>query len=233
MDSQFSRTLLLLGEKGLSRLSGSRVAVVGCGAVGSYVAESLVRGGVGHIRLIDFDTVAVSNINRQLFALHSTIGRKKVDVAAERLKDINPNCQIEAVDALLDENNAELLLSGADFVADAIDDRQAKIAIYKECQRKNIPFISSMGAARRTDISQVHVDKMKNTKVCPLAADLRRMCKKNNLSMDFPVVYSTQNPVGQCAENRQMGSLPTVTGVFGLTVANYILLTLTQDNHLT
>ena len=233
MDSQFSRTLLLLGEKGLSRLFQSRVAIVGCGAVGSYVAEALVRGGVGFVRLIDFDVVATSNINRQLFALHSTIGQKKVEVASQRLKDINPNCQIESVDALLDENNVESLLADVDFVADAIDDRQAKIALYKECQHKNIPFISSMGAARRTDISQIRIDKMVNTKVCPLAADLRRMCKKNNLSMDFPVVYSVQNPVGQQKENRQMGSLPTVTGVFGLTIANYILLTLTKDNSLT
>ena len=223
----------MLGEEGLSRLSKSCVAVVGCGAVGSYVAESLVRGGVGFVRLIDFDTVAISNINRQLFALHSTIGQKKVDVAAERLKDINPNCQIETKDVLLDENNVSVLLSGVDFVADAIDDRNAKIAIYRECQQKKIPFISSMGAARRTDIAQVRVEKMKNTKVCPLAADLRRMCKKNNLSLNFPVVYSMQNPVGQCAENRQMGSLPTVTGVFGLTMANYILLNLSGNNDLT
>lgn len=223
MADRLMRTRLLLGDEGIKKLQQSCVMVIGCGAVGSYAIEALARGGVGHLKLVDFDTVEVSNINRQLFALNSTIGQKKVQVALNRIYDISDDIKVDVYDTFLDEKNASDLISGVDFVIDAIDSRNSKIAIYQVCQEKKIPFISSMGAARRTDPQKIVTDLMKNTSVCPLASVLRKMCKEKNIRMDFPVVYSSEMPVKAVGENRQMGSLSTITGIFGLTIANYVI----------
>ena len=223
MADRLMRTRLLVGDENVKKLQQACVMVVGCGAVGSYAIESLARAGIGHLKLVDFDAVEESNINRQLFALQSTIGTKKVQVALDRINDISPDIKVDIYDTFLDEKNASDLISDVDFVVDAIDSRNSKIAIYQVCQEKKIPFISSMGAARRTDASKISVDLMKNTTVCPLASVLRKMCKANNISMDFPVVFSTEIPVKAIDENRQMGSLSTITGIFGLTIANYVI----------
>lgn len=223
MADRLMRTRLLLGDEGIEKLQNSTVMVIGCGAVGSYAIEALARGGVGHLKLVDFDTVEVSNINRQLFALQSTIGQKKVQVALKRIKDISDDIKVDIYDTFLDEKNAFDLISDVDFVIDAIDSRNSKIAIYQVCQAKKISFISSMGAARRTDPQKIVTDLMKNTSVCPLASVLRRMCKEKNIRMDFPVVYSSEEPAKAVGENRQMGSLSTITGIFGLFLANYTI----------
>ena len=223
MADRLMRTRLLLGDEGVEKLQRSCVMVVGCGAVGSYAIEALARAGLGHLKLVDFDVVEVSNINRQLFALNSTIGEKKVQVAKERIYDISPDIKVETFDVFLNEQNADDLISDVDFIVDAIDSRDSKIALYQTCQKKGIPFVSSMGAARRMDTSKILIDKMKNTTVCPLAFVLRKMCKEKNISMDFPVVYSVEQPVKAQIENRQMGSLSTITGIFGLTIANYAI----------
>ncbi|MBO5997507.1 MAG: tRNA threonylcarbamoyladenosine dehydratase [Alphaproteobacteria bacterium] len=223
MADRLMRTRLLLGDDGLEKLQNSTVMVIGCGAVGSYAIEALARGGIGHIKLVDFDVVEESNINRQLFALQSTVGMKKVEVARQRINDISPDIKVDIYDTFLDEKNADEIISNIDFVVDAIDSRNSKIAIYQACQKKKIPFISSMGAALRMDVSKILIDKMEKTSVCPLASFLRKMCKANKIPMDFPVIYSVEQPVKACAENRQMGSLSTITGIFGLTMANYVI----------
>jgi len=221
--NRLMRTRLLLGEEKLKRLQNACVMVLGCGAVGSYAIEALARAGIGHLKLVDFDTVATSNINRQLYALNSTIGQKKIDVARARIADISPDIKVDTFDLFLDDSNANEVIQDVDFVIDAIDSKQSKIAIYRICQAKSIPFISSMGAALRTDATKIKIDKLSKTSVCPLAANLRQLCKKSGIDMNFPVVFSTEPAHTGRAENRQMGSLSTITGIFGLILANYVI----------
>mgnify|MGYP003504071333 CR=1 FL=1 len=149
------RITLLLGKESVKKLQKSTVMVVGCGAVGSFAIEALARSGVGHIILVDFDKVEESNINRQLFALDSTIDKPKVLVASQRIADINPKIKIEVFDMFFDENtNVDVK---PDFVIDAIDTVSSKIALYKWCENNNIPFVSSMGAARKTDLTKIKI----------------------------------------------------------------------------
>ena len=155
---QFQRIALLLGEEAVARLAAARVAVIGLGAVGSYATEALARAGVGHLRLVDFDTVRPSNLNRQLLALHSTIGRKKIDLAAARVRDINPACDVQSLDLFLHvETIPQALQPPLDLVIDAIDSFRPKVELLAACQNSNIRVLSSMGAARRTDPLAVRI----------------------------------------------------------------------------
>ena len=223
METRTMRTRLLLGDEGVAKLQRAKVMVVGCGAVGSYAIEALARGGIGHLKLVDFDVVSVSNINRQLFALNSTVGKKKTDVAKARIKDISSDILVDTYDLFLDEKNASEVLRDVDFVVDAIDSRDSKIALYKVCQEKGIPFVSSMGAALRLSTDKIKIALMKKTSVCPLAGSLRPLCKKNGIAMDFPVVFSTETPAKGSIGHRQMGSLSTVPAIFGLMMAHFVI----------
>lgn len=223
MEDRLMRTRLLLGDENVARLRRCQVMVVGCGAVGSFAIEALARGGIGHLKLIDFDTVALSNINRQLFALTSTLGKKKVDVAAERIKDISSDILVDTYPVFLNNENADELLKEVDFVIDAIDSIEGKVALIKTCLQKNIPFISSMGAARKVDAAQIKIAPMSQTSVCPLAAVLRQKLRQQKISLDFPCVYSTEPAVDAVAPDREMGSLVTITGIFGLMMAHYAI----------
>lgn len=214
------RITLLLGEKAVSKLKQSTVMVVGCGAVGSFAVEALARCGIGHIILVDFDKVEESNINRQLFALESTVGQPKVDVAKKRIHDINPDIVVDAFDMFFDENNVPDVKP--DFVIDAIDTVQSKIALYKWCANNNIPFVSSMGAARKKDSTKIKVANISKTSVCPLASKIRNQIRGLNLP-DFPAVYSTESATVQENGGREFGSIITVTGVFGLMLADYVI----------
>lgn len=214
------RITLLLGKDAVKKLEKSTVMVVGCGAVGSFAIEALARSGVGHIIVIDFDKVEESNINRQLFALESTIGKSKVEVAKTRILDINPDIQLDALDLFFDDK-ADLNIK-PDFVIDAIDSVQSKIALYKWCLKNKIPFISSMGAARKTDVSKIKIDKISKTSVCPLASKIRHIVKEEKLK-DFPVVYSTETATPQKNGGREFGSVITVTGTFGLILADFVI----------
>ena len=214
------RITLLFGEEAINKLQKSTVLVVGCGAVGSFAIEALARSGVGHIILIDFDKVEESNINRQLFALDSSLNKIKVDAARQRLQDINPNIQVEVFNMFFDENTQ--LNIKPDYVIDAIDTVASKIALYKWCFEKNIPFISSMGAARKTDITKIKIDKISKTTVCPLAAKIRRMVRELKIK-DFPVVYSVENASPQKNGGKEFGSVITVTGSFGLMLADFVI----------
>ena len=214
------RIKLLIGKEAVEKLQQSTVMVVGCGAVGSFAIESLARSGVGHLILVDFDAVEESNINRQLFALDSSVGKNKVDVAKQRIVDINPDIKVEVFNMFFDERTA--LDIKADFVIDAIDTVQSKIALYKWCLKNNIPFVSSMGAARKTDLTKIKIDKISKTTVCPLASKIRHIVRDLKLP-DFPVVYSTENATPQPDGGREFGSIITVTGCFGLMLSDFVI----------
>ena len=219
------RITLLFGKDTVNKLQKSTVMVVGCGAVGSFAIEALARSGIGHIIVIDFDKVEESNINRQLYALDSTIGKTKVEVARARIHDINPDITADAFELFFDEKTD--LDIKPDFVIDAIDSVQSKIALYKWCLKNKIPFVSSMGAARKTDISKIKVDKISKTSVCPLASKIRHIVKEEKLK-DFPVVYSTEPATPQKNGGREFGSVITVTGTFGLMLADFVIKKITD-----
>lgn len=218
--NRLHRITLLLGQEAINKLRNATVMVVGCGAVGSFAIEALARSGVGHIIIIDFDDVEESNINRQLFALDSTVGKAKVDVAKDRILDVNPNIKVDAKKLFFD-SETDLGIK-PDFVIDAIDSVQSKIALYKWCFGNEVPFISSMGAARKTDISKIKIGKISKTSVCPLASKIRHIVREEKLK-DFPVVYSTENASPQKNGGREFGSIITVTGTFGLMLADFCI----------
>ena len=212
------RIRLLLGDQAIKKLQSKTVMVVGCGAVGSFAIEALARSGIGNLILVDFDKVEVSNINRQLFALQSTIGNPKVDVARARIVDISPDINVTTFNMFWDENSDPDVRP--DFVIDAIDSVPSKVALYRWCALHNIPFVASMGAAQKTDMSMIKISKLSKTTVCPLASKIRKLVRSENLS-DFPVVYSTQSPIKN--ETGVLGSMITVTGDFGLQLANFVI----------
>ncbi|MCQ2574742.1 MAG: tRNA threonylcarbamoyladenosine dehydratase [Alphaproteobacteria bacterium] len=218
MENRLHRISLLLGESSIKTLKDSSVMVFGCGAVGSFAIESLARSGIGHLILVDFDCVEETNINRQLFALDSTIGKFKTDIAKQRIYDINPDIKVDILNVFFDENS--VIDYKPDFVIDAIDTVSSKIALYKWCSENNIPFISSMGAARKTDLTKIKVDKISKSCVCPLASKIRHEIRGLNLP-DFPVVYSIENAQNEHISGKEFGSIITVTGTFGLFLADY------------
>jgi tRNA threonylcarbamoyladenosine dehydratase len=229
---RFSRSRLLLGDAALKRLEESRVIVVGLGAVGGYAVEGLARSGVGSLMLIDFDTVCPTNINRQLYALESTVGKRKTEVAAARVRDINPRCRVETKSVFVDaENVAEVLATSPQLVVDAIDSLGPKVSLLAECWRRDVPVVSSMGAARRRDPTRIVVGDIFDTTECPLARQIRRRLKRMGVGRGIRCVYSTER-VGteglgpeesqsgdRGRPRRTLGSLPPITGIFGLTLA--------------
>ena len=217
---RLNRIKLLIGNESVKKLQQSTVMVVGCGAVGSFAIESLARSGIGHLILVDFDKVETSNINRQIFAVDSAVGKAKVDVAKQRIADINPNIKVDVFNMFFDENTK--LDVKPDYVIDAIDTVPSKIALYKWCNDNNIPFISSMGAARKTDLTKIKIDKISKTMVCPLASKIRRMIRDIDIK-DFPVVYSTETASPQLNGGREFGSMVTVTGMFGLMLTDFVI----------
>lgn len=212
------RIRILLGNVAIQTLRNKTVMVVGCGAVGSMAIEALARSGIGHLILVDFDVVDVTNINRQLIALSTTIGVPKVDVARAHIHDISPDIRVTTFNMFWDENSAPDVMP--DFVVDAIDSVLSKIALYRWCATHNIPFIASMGAANKTDVSQIRIAPISKTNTCPLAARVRKLVRSENLP-DFPTVYSTQPPIKN--DTNTLGSMITVTGCFGLNLANYVI----------
>ncbi len=230
MNDQFIRTLALIGEDGLEKLKNSKVLVAGIGGVGGYTAEALARAGVGHIDLVDMDTVSITNINRQLIALHSTVGRKKVDVMRERILDINPEAKVGAYDLFIDnETIGQFDLASYDFVADAIDTVSAKIMLIGLCHEVGTPIISSMGTGNKTDPTQFRVDKVKNTLGCPLARIMRKELKKLGLENTL-VVWSPEEPMKPVENTGEMkgrgpapGTLSFVPSVAGLVLAGHII----------
>ena len=194
MQSQFARTELLIGNDGIGRLARSRVAVFGIGGVGGYAVEALARSGVGSLDLIDHDKVDLTNLNRQIFALYSTLGRYKVDVAKERIADINPQARVHAFQVFyLPETAGQFDFTQYDYVIDAIDTVTGKLALIERAQEAGVPVISSMGAGNKMDPSAFQVADIYETSVCPLAKVMRRELKKRGIKK-LKVVYSTEQP---------------------------------------
>lgn len=195
METEFSRTVRLIGETAFDKLKNASVAVFGIGGVGSAAAEALARAGVGRLCLVDSDTVSVTNINRQLIALHSTVGKNKVDVAAQRIADINPDAAVEAVCAFYDSKTQdEFDLSRYDYIVDAIDTVTSKLLLIENAARLNVPVISSMGTGNKLDASAFEVCDIYKTTVCPLARVMRRELKARGIKK-LKVVYSKEIPL--------------------------------------
>ena len=192
---EHSRTAALIGEVGLSRLQSARVAIFGIGGVGGHLAEALARAGIGHIHLIDRDTVSLSNVNRQAVALHSTVGKPKAEVMAERIKDINPNCDIEtSVCFYLPENASEFDLSRYDFVADCVDTVAAKIELAVRCNAVGTSLISAMGAGNKLHPERFRISDISKTETDPLARVMRRELKKRGI-FKLLCVWSDEPPI--------------------------------------
>ena len=229
MQSQFSRTALLLGDEAMNLLEKKKVLLFGVGGVGGYALEALVRSGIGRVDIVDNDIVAESNINRQIIALNSTIGQYKVDVAKERALDINPSCEVFAHRTFfLPENAAEFDFASYDYVIDAIDTVRSKLGIVMASQAAGVPVISSMGAGNKLDPTRFEVSDIYKTSVCPLAAAMRRLCRKNSVR-PFKVVYSKEEPMtpmtsDEVSSKRQTpGSTAFVPSVVGLIIASVVV----------
>lgn len=251
---RFLRTEALLGKEGMDRLQQATVMVVGLGAVGGYALEALARSGIGHLILVDFDVIEESNVNRQILALTSTIGEKKTIAAAKRVAEINPTCRVEVREMFANQDTIdELLRIPTDYVVDAIDALNPKCGLIEELWRRKIPFVSSMGAALKTDAACIKFGRLNSTKNCGLAKFIRKRLKKRGVALneiccvssDEQICYS-ENAVfmEEDVPNRQiscqqqgrvrntLGSLPTITAIFGLTIANQIIQSIAGNKNL-
>lgn len=240
---QFSRTVLVFGEEPLRRLRQARITVVGLGGVGSYALEILARMGAGSLRLVDFDKVQPSNINRQLLALHSTVGQSKTDIARQRVLDINPDCQVEVLECRADATTLPRILDNHPAVViDAIDSIDAKVELLTAACQRQLPIVSCMGAARRLDPTRLRVASIAETQTCPLAREVRVRLRERKIGLGIPCVFSTEPPLKatniESTESKSdpvcsrpcsraiLGSVPTVTGTAGLLLAHVAIQTL-------
>lgn len=220
-NNQFQRTEMLIGEEALERLKKSAVLVFGLGGVGSYVCEALVRAGVGKLEIVDKDVVDITNINRQLIALHSTIGRAKADVEAERLMDINPSLDLTARKCFyLPENSDEFDFGKFDYVVDAIDNVTAKLDIIEKSKKAGTKVISSMGTGNKLDPSAFRIADIEDTKICPLARVMRKELRKRGIN-GVKVLYSQEEPKG--SGGRTPASISFVPSVAGLLIAKTVI----------
>lgn len=226
MDERFIRTSLVIGEDNIDRLSESRVAVFGVGGVGGFVCEALARSGVGKLALIDGDTVAKSNINRQIIALQSTVGKHKAEVMKERILDINPNAEVEALNIFLKAETVSTIdFTQFDYIVDAVDDIKAKVLLAKLADENKIPIIAAMGAGNKTDPTKFEVSDIFRTSVCPLARIMRHELKKAGIKK-LKVVYSKEtpkNPPYRIEGEKTVGSLAFVPSVMGLIIAGEVI----------
>jgi tRNA A37 threonylcarbamoyladenosine dehydratase len=228
VDALFERTRILVGEEGIASLKGARVFLAGLGGVGSYAAEAVARAGIGAMTLVDHDHVAASNLNRQLPALRSTLGRRKIEVMAERILDINPWCHLTLVDEFLSADNvATHLAGGHDLVLDAIDSLAAKTALIETAYRAGLPVVSSMGAGGRLDPTRLRVTDLQATRTCPLARAVRTQLRRRGVGRGVTAVWSDETPlpplppedVGRGRPRAVNGTVSYMPALFGLTLA--------------
>ncbi len=233
--NQFARTQQLLGKTAMEKIKRARVAVFGLGAVGSFAAEALARTGVGNMHLIDFDRVDATNINRQIYALHSTVGKEKAALAQQRIQDINPDCSLKIDSSFVNAGSLENLLDpDTDIVVDAIDGLNSKVNLIAAAVKMQIRVVSSMGAGGRTDISMIRTGDISETCVCPLARVVRRRLHRRGIYKGITTVYSIEKPLnktrfdpedfsdplsGHGRPRPPIGTVPWVPGVFGLALA--------------
>lgn len=227
-DLLFERTRILVDEDGLAALRGARVFLAGLGGVGSYAAEALARAGIGNLTLVDHDCVAGSNLNRQLPALRSTLGRKKLEVMAERILDINPACALTPVDDFLAPDNVRQHLAGPfDMVLDAIDSLSSKTALIEAAYRMGLPVVASMGAGGRLDPTRIRVTDLQATRVCPLARAVRTQLRRRGVGRGVIAVWSEETPlpplppqeVSRGRPRAVNGTISYMPALFGLTLA--------------
>lgn len=241
----YARTEQLLGREACERLAASTVAVFGLGGVGSFAVEALARAGVGGLRLVDYGTVDDSNINRQLLALHSTVGSRKTDLAAARVLDINPECRVDARPGFVNAETVEGFLDPApDLVIDAIDSLNSKVTLLEAAWRRGLPLVSSMGAGGRVDMAQVRVGDLSETTICPLARVVRLRLRRRGVASGIPCVYSVEparNTEPFEAQDRgehfgtgrvrtPIGTVSYMPAVFGLRVAQEAIAFLTRSS---
>lgn len=245
-NNRFMRTQLLLGEEAMQKLNQSTVMIIGLGAVGGFVLEALARAGVGNLILVDFDTFEESNINRQILALNSTIGMKKTEAALARVNEINPDCKVNIIDCFVNSDTISSLFSSpVDFVVDAIDALNPKCCLIEYLLQNNIEFISSMGAALKTNPSFIKTGMLSQSKNCNLAKFVRKRLRKRGVDIaKIPCVYSDEQVIlppsalvapeeyaGSEGRSRCiMGSLPTITAIFGLVIAHYTIQKISKIN---
>ena len=226
------RTSLLLGDEKLKKLQNTNVLVVGLGGVGAYAAEMIARSGVGRMTIADADTVSPTNINRQLIALHSTIGKEKSELMADRLRDINPEIELVVVNRFIKDDETDALLDSDkfDYVVDAIDTLSPKLALIKGCLDRNIPLVSSMGAGAKTDPTKMEICDIAKTHHCPLAHMLRKRLHKIGIRSGFRAVFSPE-PVREgamilCEEQNKKsntGTISYIPALFGIGCASVVI----------
>jgi tRNA A37 threonylcarbamoyladenosine dehydratase len=234
-DERFARLERMVGAKDLARLHQSFIVVCGLGAVGSYATEALARAGIGRMRLIDADVVRPSNCNRQILALESTLGQAKARVAAARVADINPDCAVEPLELFIEQDTLDTVLAGQpDLVIDAIDSFGPKADLLTAVAARGLPVVASMGAALRTDPALVRCGPLSAVRGCPLANRVRQRLRSRGVDLEFPVIWSSEaltadrlgppDPDGDSFNRgrarRVLGSLPTITAIFGLWAAH-------------
>ena len=230
MSEKFIRTRRLLGDTAMDKLKNARVAVFGVGGVGGYVVEALVRSGIGEIDMFDNDTVAESNINRQIIATTETIGRLKVDVAKERALLINPDIKVNSHNCFYMPDNANNYnLAEYSYIVDAIDTVTAKIELIKRAKALDVPIISSMGTGNKLDASMLEVTDIKKTEMCPLARTMRRELKNRGIT-SLKVVYSKEKPITPDDEDRIPASTAFVPAAAGLIIAGEVVKDLVKNS---
>ena len=221
MENWLDRSQKLFGEKGIENLRKSSVLVFGVGGVGSYAVEALARSGIGAITLVDGDEYSVTNLNRQLYATHKTIGKKKVNVAKERIAEINPDCAVTAVDTfVLEDNLSQFDFSTYDYIVDAIDTVSAKVAIALKAKKLGVPIISCMGTGNKKNPALFKISDIYKTKVCPLCKVMRKLLREKGVD-NLEVLYSEEEPLK--TSERTPASNSFTPAVAGLMIAGYII----------
>lgn len=237
----YDRTRMLVGDAGMEKLQNAHVFIAGIGGVGSFTAEALARAGVGTLTLLDNDTVDITNLNRQIHATQKTVGRPKVEVMAERIREINPEIQVHSINAFLLDDNTESVLGdgGYDYIVDAVDTVTAKLALILYARERNIPVISSMGTANKLDATKFEVVDISKTHTCPLARVMRKELRDRGITSGVEVLYSTALPVklhtaadAEAAERKKPvpASISYVPSVAGLLLAGHVIQQLLEAN---
>ena len=241
--SQFARTEILISPENVRKLHQVRVAVIGLGGVGSYAVEALARAGVGSFLIIDFDIVNLSNLNRQLLATHSSLGKPKTELMKQRILEINPKAEVDVVNEFLAQENRDNYLKDLDYIIDAIDSLGPKIGLLEYAINNNLNVISVMGAGNRLDPTDIHISKLSQSWNCPLAKRVRKTLRKRGITTDIPVVYSSEKPIKPDNEDEEeadeiiiqrgrqrqtIGSISYMPAIMGMMAVSYVIRDLLQ-----
>jgi len=236
--SRFERTRILIGDEGIARLASKHVFLAGLGGVGSYCAEALARGGIGRLTLLDHDIVAVSNINRQLPALDSTVGKSKAELMQARIADINPDCRVQIRREFLTPENVNEIVPDADYVIDAIDSLNCKVALVAESVKRGLKVASSMGAGNKLDPSRIRLADISETRICPLASQMRKRLRKRGIEQGVLAVFTDEvgrsplppEPVSGHGRPRAVnGTISYMPPLFGLMLAGAVIKALLEE----